>query len=61
MVTAMKLPKPRQRGNSWSTSIMINGKREYCTRDTEQECIHWARLCSNGDSAFNWFWEKRRV
>ena len=57
----MKLPKPRQRGNSWSTSIMINGKREYCTRDTEQECIHWARLCSNGDSAFNWFWEKIRV
>lgn len=38
----MKLPKPRQRGNSWSTSIMINGKREYCTRDTEQECLHWA-------------------
>ncbi|EJG30719.1 putative transposase [Acinetobacter baumannii 1593273] len=21
----------------------------------------WFRLCSNGDSAFNWFWEKRRV
>lgn len=38
----MKLPKPRQRGNSWSVSIMLHGKREYCTRDTEQECIHWA-------------------
>ena len=21
----------------------------------------WFRLCSNGDSAVNWFWEKRRV
>lgn len=38
----MKLPKPRKRGNSWSISIMFNGKREYCTRDTEQECLHWA-------------------
>lgn len=38
----MKLPKPRQRGSSWSISIMLNGKREYCTRDTEQECLHWA-------------------
>lgn len=38
----MKLPKPRQRGNSWSISMMIHGKREYCTRDTEQECLHWA-------------------
>lgn len=40
----MKLPKPRKRGNSWSVSIMINGKREYCTRDTEQECKTWAML-----------------
>jgi len=38
----MKLPKPRKRGNSWSVSIMVHGKREYCTRDTEQECLHWA-------------------
>lgn len=38
----MKLPKPRQRGSSWSVSIMVHGKREYCTRDTEQECLHWA-------------------
>lgn len=38
----MKLPKARQRGNSWSISIMLHGKREYCTRDTEQECLHWA-------------------
>lgn len=38
----MKLPKPRQRGNSWSISITIHGKREYCTRDTAQECLHWA-------------------
>lgn len=40
----MKLPKPRKRGNSWSISIMLDGKREYCTRDTEQECIQWAML-----------------
>lgn len=38
----MKLPKPRQRGSNWSVSIMVHGKREYCTRDTEQECLHWA-------------------
>lgn len=38
----MKLPKPRKRGNSWSISIMFNGKHEYCTRDTKQESLHWA-------------------
>lgn len=38
----VKLPKPRQRGNSWSISITVHGKREYCTRDTAQECLHWA-------------------
>ena len=38
----MKLPRPRQRGSNWSVSIMVHGKREYCTRDIEQECLHWA-------------------
>lgn len=40
----MKLPKPRKRGASWSISIMIHGKREYCTRDTEIECKSWAMM-----------------
>lgn len=38
----MKLPKARQRGSNWSISVMVHGKREYCTRDTEQECLQWA-------------------
>lgn len=38
----MKLLKPRKRENSWSVLIMVHGKREYCTRDTEQECLHRA-------------------
>ena len=38
----MKIPQPRRRGNAWSISVMLNGKREYCTRDTEKECTQWA-------------------
>ena len=37
MVTTM-MQNPRQRVAAVGQSIMINGK-EYCTRDTEQECI----------------------
>lgn len=40
----MKLPKPRKRGETYTITVSHQGKRYYCTRDTEEECRQWAAL-----------------
>ena len=39
---AMKLPKPRKRGDAWRIEIMFEGQRYSATRDTARECERWA-------------------
>ena len=39
---AMKIPKPRKRGDAYRIEIMIDGKRQSATRDTVRECEQWA-------------------
>ena len=38
------MQKPIKRGNSWRITVRHNGQRYNATRDTEQECIKWAKL-----------------
>ncbi|WP_082159793.1 hypothetical protein [Cardiobacterium hominis] len=39
---AIKLPKPRKRGDAWRIEIMFEGQRYSATRDTARECERWA-------------------
>lgn len=38
------MQKPIKRGNSWRITVRHNGQRYNATRDTELECIKWAKL-----------------
>ena len=39
---AIKLPKPRKRGDAWRIEILFEGQRYSATRDTARECERWA-------------------
>ncbi|QFS18705.1 site-specific integrase [Acinetobacter indicus] len=38
------MQKPIKRGNSWRITVRHNGQRYNATRDTQEECIKWAKL-----------------
>lgn len=38
------MQKPIQRGKSWRITVRHKGQRYNATRDTQEECIKWARL-----------------
>ena len=38
------MQKPIKRGNSWCITVRHNGQRYNATRDTQEECIKWAKL-----------------